>query len=111
MTIAKSINIQNEMSGGYGIVDLIDKLFDDNNNQIMGGGANIFADLQIPLGLHYVEEVASNFYKAVNSTTIEDDMFDRLFDLVTKNKSNGGGTRREKVVKHKVTKRTKRTLR
>ena len=103
MSIAKSINIQ-EMSGGYGIDDLIDY----NNGQIMGGGANIFADLQIPLGLHYVEEVASNFYKAVNSTTIEDDMFDRLFDLVTKNKSNGGGTRREKVVKHKVTKR-KRT--
>ena len=97
------------MSGGYSIDDL---LFDDNNSQIMGGGGtpNIFADLQIPLGLHYVEEVASNFYKAVNSTTIEDDMFDRLFDLVTKNKSNGGGTRREKVVKHKVTKR-KRTLR
>jgi len=93
------------MRGGYGIDDLIDY----NNGQIMGGGANIFADLQIPLGLHYVEEGASNFYKAVNSTTIEDDMFDRLFDLVTKNKSNGGGTRREKVVKHKVTKRTKRT--
>jgi len=73
----------------------------------MGGGHSIFADLQIPLGLHYVEEVASNFYKAVNSTTIEDDMFDKLFDLVTKNKSNG--TRREHVDKHKVTKRTKRT--
>ena len=93
------------MSGGY----VIDDLINDNNGQIMGGGANIFADLQIPLGLHYVEEGASNFYKAVNSTTIEDDMFDRLFDLVTKNKTNGG-TRREKVVKHKVTKK-KRTLR
>ena len=102
MSIAKSINIQDEKSGGYSI----DKLLHDG--QIMGGGHSIFTDMQIPLGLHYVEEVASNFYKAVNSTTIEDDMFDKLFDLVTKNKSNG--TRREHVDKRKVTKR-KITLR
>jgi hypothetical protein len=104
MSIAKSINMNDEMSGGYDIDDLLH----DNNGQMMGGGANIFADMQIPLGLYYVDEVASNFYKAANSTTIEDDMFDKLFDLVTKNKSKGGATRREKVVKHKVTKR-KRT--
>ena len=102
MSIAKSINIQDEMSGGYSINELL------HDGQIMGGGHSIFADLQIPRGLHYVEEVASNFYKAVNSTTIEDDMFDKLFDLVTKNKSNG--TRREHVDKRKVTKR-KITLR
>ena len=104
MSIAKSINMNDEMIGGYDIVELL-------HGPMMGGGdtPNIFADMQIPLGLHYVDEVASNFYKAANSTTIEDDMFDKLFDLVTKNKSKGGATRREKVVKHKVTKRTKRT--
>ena len=62
---------------------------------------NVFADLQIPLGLHYVDEAASNFYKAVNSNVIEDDLFDRLFDLVSKTKNKG--TRREQIKKHKVT--------
>lgn len=112
--LIESINIHNfnddEMSGGYSI----DHLLDYNNSQLMGGGGkttplggaqfedpNVFADLQIPLGLHYVDEAASNFYKAVNSNVIEDDLFDRLFDLVSKTKNKG--TRREQIKKHKVT--------
>ena len=94
----ESINIPTEtMGGGYSIDQLL------NDSQIMGGGGtpNVFADLQIPLGLHYVDEVANNFYKAVNSNVIEDDLFDRLFDLVSKTKNKG--TRREQIKKHKVT--------
>jgi hypothetical protein len=107
----ESINIHNfdnnEMSGGYSIDQLLDYNNDQNNDQNMvgGGSPNVFADLQIPLGLHYVDEIASNFYKAVNSNVIEDDLFDRLFDLVSKTKNKG--TRREQVKKHKVTKRTR----
>ncbi len=93
----ESINISTEtMSGGYSIDQLL------NDSQVGGGGSpNVFADLQIPLGLHYVDEVANNFYKAVNSNVIEDDLFDRLFDLVSKTKNKG--TRREQIKKHKVT--------
>ena len=95
----ESINIQkfdDEMSGGYSIDQLL------NDSQMVGGGIpNVFADLQIPLGLHYVDEVASDFYKAVNSGVIEDDMFDRLFELVSKTKNKG--TRREQIKKHKIT--------
>ena len=93
----ESINIPTEtMGGGYSIDQLL------NDSQMVGGGIpNVFADLQIPLGLHYVDEVASNFYKAVNSNVIEDDLFDRLFDLVSKTKNKG--TRREQIKKHKVT--------
>ena len=94
----ESINIPTEtMGGGYSIDQLL------NDSQFVGGGGspNVFADLQIPLGLHYVDEAASNFYKAVNSNVIEDDLFDRLFDLVSKTKIKG--TRREQIKKHKVT--------
>jgi len=94
----ESIIIPTEtMGGGYSIDQLL------NDSQFVGGGSipNVFADLQIPLGLHYVDEAASNFYKAVNSNVIEDDLFDRLFDLVSKTKNKG--TRREQIKKHKVT--------
>lgn len=106
MSIAKSINIiefdESIMGGGYSISDLL------NVSDTLGGGGNpsVFADLQIPLGLHYADEAASNFYKAINSSVIEDDLFDKLFDLVSKNKSKE--TRKEPVKKHKVTHR-KRT--
>ena len=115
--IIKSINIfkndNDEFSGGYSIGELIanDQMINDQmiNDQMindqMGGGGNssIFTDLQIPLGLHYAEEVGTIFYKTVNSSVIEDDLFDKLFDMVSRNKSKA--TRREQVKKHKITHR------
>jgi hypothetical protein len=106
MSIANFINIKefdNDglMSGGYSITDLI-----GGNNQLMEGGGepSIFTDMQIPLGLYYDgTEVVDDFYKVVKSSTIDDDLFDRLFDMVSKTKSKA--TRKEQANKHKTTKK------
>ena len=101
--IAKSIDVNafedNLMSGGYSIPDL---LF--NSNQIMeGGGSSNFTDMQIPLGLYCDDSVVHDFYKVVKSSTIDDDLFDKLFDMVSKIKSKA--TRKEQVKTHKITKK------
>ena len=107
MSIANSIYIKefnNDglMSGGYGITDLLG----GGNNQLMEGGGepSIFTDMQIPLGLYYDgTEVVDEFYKVVKSSTIDDDLFDKLFDMVSKTKNKG--TRKEQASKHKTTKK------
>ena len=105
MSIANSINVtefdDKIMSGGYSISDLLNS----NNHSMEGGGeSSIFTDTQIPLGLYYDDtKVVDNFYKVVKSSTIDDDLFDKLFDMVSKTKSKG--TRKEQVKTHKVTKK------
>jgi hypothetical protein len=103
--IANSIGI-NEMddkimSGGYNIADLLNS----NNHSMEGGGEpSIFTDMQIPLGLYCDEtKPVSDFYKVVKSSTIDDDLFDKLFDMVSKTKSKA--TRKEPVKTHNVTKK------
>ena len=102
--IANSIGVtefkDNIMTGGYNIENLL-----DDNGQMMGGGEpSIFTDTQIPLGLYYDDtKVVSDFYKVVKSSTIDDDLFDKLFDMVSKTK--GKGTRKEQANKHKTTKK------
>jgi len=104
MSIAKSISVtefdDKKMSGGYNIADLLSS----DNHSREGGGSSIFTDMQIPLGL-YCDETrqVSDFYKVVKSSTIDDDLFDKLFDMVSKTKSKG--TRKEQVKTHKVTKK------
>jgi hypothetical protein len=102
--LAKSLHtfeIENEeiISGGYNISELLNV----DGEQMGGGGTDIFKDLQIPLGLYCDDKVVKDFYKTVKSKVIEDDLFDTLFDMVsrTKNKS----TRREKVIANKITKK------
>ena len=105
MSIANSINVtefdDKLMSGGYNIADLLNS----NNNSMMGGGEpSIFTDRQIPLGLYYDDtKVVDNFYKVVKSSTIDDDLFDKLFDMVSKTKNKD--TRKEQANKHKTTKK------
>jgi hypothetical protein len=107
--IAKSIGV-NEfedklMSGGYNIADLLSS----NNHSMEGGGTSIFTDMQIPLGLYCDDtKMVSDFYKVVKSSTIDDDLFDKLFDMVSKTKSKA--TRKEPVKMHKVTKKIKGAL-
>ena len=102
--IANSIGVtefkDNIMTGGYNIENLL-----SDNGQMMGGGEpSIFTDRQIPLGLYYDDtKVVDNFYKVVKSSTIDDDLFDKLFDMVSKTKNKG--TRKEQANKHKTTKK------
>ena len=102
--IANSIGVtefkDNIMTGGYNIENLL-----SDNGQMMGGGEpSIFTDTQIPLGLYYDDtKVVDNFYKVVKSSTIDDDLFDKLFDMVSKTKNKG--TRKEQANKHKTTKK------
>ena len=99
----KEDNENNFISGGYDISKLLDK-------QFAGGGGtkiDIFTDLQIPLGLlQYDEnEVINDFFKPVKSKVIDDDLFDNLFNLVSKNKTKNKSTRKEKINKNKITKK------
>ena len=105
MSIANSINVtefdDKIMSGGYSISDLLNS----NNHSMEGGGeSSIFTDTQIPLGLYCDDtKLVSDFYKVVKSSTIDDDLFDKLFDMVSKTKNKG--TRKEQANKHKTTKK------
>lgn len=95
----------NFIRGGYDISKLLEKQF------VGGGGTriDIFTDLQIPLGLlHYDENDATNdFFIPVKSKVIDDDLFDNLFNLVSKNKTKNKLTRKEKIDKNKITKKTR----
>lgn len=106
--IAKSIDVnafeENLMSGGYSIPDLLNS----NDQLMMGGGSSNFTDMQIPLGLYCDDCVVHDFYKVVKSSIIDDDLFDKLFDMVSKTKSKA--TRKEPVKTHKVTKKNKGTV-
>lgn len=88
--------------GGYSVSELL------NNGLTTGGsGSNEstnFDDLIIPLGTYYDTRVVHDFYNTVKSSVIEDDLFDKLFGLVTKNKSKP--TR--KNVEYKSHKKTRR---
>ena len=101
--LAKSLQVENAekqiISGGYSITELLNV----NGEQNGGGGTDIFKDLQIPIGLYCDDNVVKDFYKTVKSKVIEDDLFDTLFDMVsrTKNKS----TRKEKIIANKITKK------
>jgi len=86
------------ISGGYNISELL-----NNDNEQSGGGPDIFKDLQIPLGLYCDDVIIKDFYKSVKSNVIEDDLFDRLFDLVSKSKNKTN--RKEKVNPNKITKK------
>ncbi len=104
MSIANSISVtefdDKIMSGGYNIADLLSS----DNHSMEGGGSSIFTDMQIPLGLYCDEtKPVSDFYKVVKSSTIDDDLFDKLFDMVSKTKSKA--TRKEPVKTHNVTKK------
>jgi len=103
MSIAKSISVtefdDKKKSGGYNIADLLS----NDNHSMEGGGSSIFTDMQIPLGLYCNDSVVNNFYKVVKSSTIDDDLFDKLFDMVSKSKNKA--TRKEQVKTHKVTKK------
>ena len=106
MSISNFINVtefdDKLMSGGYNI----EKLLGDNGQMMGGGEPSIFTDTQIPLGLYYDDtKVVDNFYKVVKSSTIDDDLFDKLFDMVSKTKNKG--TRKEQANKHKTTKKIK----
>jgi hypothetical protein len=99
----KEDNENNFISGGYDISKLLDK-------QFAGGGGtkiDIFTDLQIPLGLLQYDknEVINDFFKPVKSKVIDDDLFDNLFNLVSKNKTKNKSTRKEKINKNKITKK------
>ena len=87
------------ISGGYNISDLLNV----DGEQMGGGGTDIFKDLQIPLGLYCDDVVINDFYKTVKSKVIEDDLFDTLFDMVSKRTNKS--TRREKVNPNKITKK------
>lgn len=105
MSIAKSISVtefdDKIMSGGYNIADLLSS---DNHSMEGGGEPSIFTDMQIPLGLYCDNtKLVSDFYKVVKSSTIDDELFDKLFDMVSKTKSKG--TRKEQANKHKTTKK------
>jgi len=97
---ANSINInefdEDEKSGGYGVSELLNK-----TESMEGGAPNVFTDLQIPIGLYCNNNMVCDFYKVVNPSVIEDDLFDKLFDMVSKAKSKA--TRREHPNKHKIT--------
>lgn len=102
--IAKSLQLENKneyenqiISGGYSINELL------NTGEQSGGGTDIFKDLQIPLGLYYDDVIIKDFYKTVKSKVIDDDLFDTLFDMVSKTKNKS--TRREKVIANKITKK------
>ncbi len=88
--------------GGYSVSELV------NNGLTTGGsGSNEdtnFDDLLIPLGTYYDTRVVHDFYNTVKSSVIEDDLFDKLFGLVSKNKSKP--TR--KNVEHNSHKKTRR---
>lgn len=86
---------------GYSLKDLL-----HNGNEQFGGSA---LDLQIPLGLYYDEQIVYDFYKVVKSSVIEDDLFDKLFDMVSKTKSKQ--TRKNISKASKGTKKTKGTRR
>jgi hypothetical protein len=99
----KEDNENNFISGGYDISKLLDK-------QFAGGGGtkiDIFTDLQIPLGLLQCDknEVINDFFKPIKSKVIDDDLFDNLFNLVSKNKTKNKSTRKEKINKNKITKK------
>jgi hypothetical protein len=100
--IAKSLQLENAekqiISGGYSI----NKLLNDNSEQ-SGGGSDVFKDMQIPLGLYCDDVIIKDFYKTVKSKVIDDDLFDTLFDMVSKTKNKS--TRREKVIANKITKK------
>ena len=101
--IAKSLQLENEyenqiISGGYSITELL-----NHGEQSGGGGSDIFKDLQIPLGLYCDDVIIKDFYKTVKSKVIDDDLFDTLFDMVSKTKNKS--TRREKVIANKITKK------
>ena len=102
--LAKSLQVENKneqiISGGYNISELLNVDGEQNGG---GGGTDIFKDLQIPIGLYCDDNVVKDFYKTVKSKVIEDDLFDTLFDMVsrTKNKS----TRKEKIIANKITKK------
>lgn len=101
--IAKSLQVENAekqiISGGYSITELLNV----NGEQSGGGGTDIFKDMQIPLGLYCDDVIIKNFYKSVKSKVIDDDLFDTLFDMVSKTKNKS--TRREKVNPNKITKK------
>ena len=101
--IAKSLQVENAekqiISGGYNVNELLNV----DGKQMGGGGTDIFKDLQIPLGLYCDNVIVKDFYKSVKSKVIDDDLFDTLFDMVSKTKNKS--TRREKVKINKVTKK------
>ena len=101
--IAKSLQVENAekqiISGGYNV----DELLNVDGEQSGGGGTDIFKDLQIPLGLYCDDVIVKDFYKSVKSKVIDDDLFDTLFDMVSKTKNKS--TRREKVNPNKITKK------
>ena len=101
--IAKSLQVENAekqiISGGYSITELLNV----NGEEMAGGGTDIFKDMQIPLGLYCDDVIIKNFYKSVKSKVIDDDLFDTLFDMVSKSKNKS--TRREKVNPNKITKK------
>ena len=102
--IAKSLQVENAekqiISGGYSITELLNV-----DGEQSGGGTDIFKDLQIPLGLYCDDVIVKDFYKSVKSKVIDDDLFDTLFDMVSKTKNKS--TRREKVNPNKITKKKK----
>jgi hypothetical protein len=100
--LATSININefddDEMSGGYDVSNLL------NDGMMEGGGiTTLFTEMQIPLGLYCNDNVVCDFYKVVKSSVIEDELFDNLFNMVSKTKNKG--TRKQQIKKHKVTKK------
>jgi hypothetical protein len=101
--LAKSLQVENAekqiISGGYSITELLNV----NGEQMGGGGTDVFKDLQIPLGLYCDDVIVKDFYKSVKSKVIDDDLFDTLFDMVSKSKNKS--TRREKVNPNKITKK------
>ena len=108
MSILNSLHVFNKeddnfISGGYDISKLLNKQFAGG----CGTKIDIFTDLQIPLGLlQYDEnEVINDFFKPVKSKVIDDDLFDNLFNLVSKNKSKNKSTRKEYINKNKITKK------
>jgi hypothetical protein len=90
--IAKVIDTE-----GYSLKDLL-----NTGDEQIGGSAQS-NDLQIPLGLYYDEQIVYDFYKVVKSSVIEDDLFDKLFDMVSKTKSKS--TRKNIPKPNKTTRR------
>jgi hypothetical protein len=104
MHISKAID---EMTGGYSVNILTAKSNDDIQE---GGSALNEDDLYIPFGLYYQNDRAEYFfYKPQKAGTVDNALFDYLFNAVSKGGSTFGGKPTRKMdIKPVANKKTQR---
>lgn len=97
------VNAIDEMYGGYSL----DMLTGENKNETISGGglSDSLSELYIPLGLYYQNERADfTFYKPQKAGTIDEQLFEYLFNAVSKTKSKPTRKELSKPI-HKTRKR------